>query len=189
MSEIKFKKNNVSQKINLKEEFGIDFRGKDDLKQAIGQAIIDKIVKRTLSGEGRKFTSDGRGVPFNLQSVPYSKSYRQSKEFKAFGKTSKVNLKLTGDMLGLLDIKSISGNSITIGWDDPEENAKAYNHSVGDTVKARPFFGVSKKDLKEIKSQFKDDIKRAIEIKKEEGLEAFRDFILKNIADINKKDG
>lgn len=162
MSAPKISKRKISQTINLKEEFGINFRGRDALKTALGQAIIDKIRARTESGEGVKFDSRGRGRSTKLKS-PYSEAYAKSDEFKAFGKSkTKVNMKLTGDMLGLMDITKIDGNKLEIGWDDREETLKAYNHLTGDTVPQRPFFGISKSELKEIKKEFGREIKEAL---------------------------
>lgn len=160
MSAPTFKKTKVKQKINLEEEFGVDFKGRRSLREAIGGAIIERIRKRTEAGQGISFTGD-QGRPVKLK-APYSKTYASTLDFKAAGKSrGNVNMKLTGDMLGLMDIVSQDGNSITIGWSDREENAKAYNHSVGDTVPKRPFFGVSKKELSEIKREFSDEIAEA----------------------------
>lgn len=176
---LKVKKNSVEQTIDLKEKFGVDFRGKDNLKQLIGQAIIDRIVERSKNGEGvsiKEGTDQGRSV--KLKS-PYSKTYADSLEFKAAGKQKNdVNMTLTGQMLGSIDIKRIEGNKITIGWNDTEENNKAYNHIVGDTVPKRPFFGVTNKELRDLKSSFKEDIDRAIKVKQSEGTEAFNKLVL-----------
>jgi len=159
---LKIKKNNVEQTINLKETFGIDFRGKNNLKELIGQAIIDRIVERSEAGDGVKISADGSGVEVKLQ-APYSETYADSLDFKAAGKSKDtVNMTLTGDMLGLLDIKRIKGNSITIGWNDKNENAKSFNHMVGDTVPQRLFFGVSNEELTDIKKDFELDIKNAL---------------------------
>lgn len=173
MSAPQFKKSQVKQTINLKDEFGVDFRGMNSLKEAIGGAIIERIRERTKSGQGMSFDSGGRGRPVKLKS-PYSKAYADSLDFKAFGKSrGNVNMTLTGDMLGLMDVIQIDGNKITIGWDDPTENPKAYNHSVGDTVPRRPFFGVSKKELQEIKKEFGSEIREAIRTRDTEGHKAF----------------
>lgn len=137
----------VEMKINLEEIFGTAPKNQA-LRQAIGQALIDKLISRTE--QGRSFA----GTKFKA----YSKAYKESLEFKAFGKTDNVNLKLTGDMLGLLDIKDESGNTITLGWDDNEQNAKAYNHITGDTVPVRDFFGFSQSEIKEIVSEFKENV-------------------------------
>lgn len=161
MSKPKFTKRSVEQTIDLKELFGVDFSNKRSLREAIGGAILERIRARTLSGQGVSFSDDGRGRSVTLK-APYSKEYAKSLEFKAAGKSrGNVNMTLTGDMLGLMDIKRQSGNTITIGWNDADENAKAYNHSVGDTVPRRPFFGVSKSELNEIKKQFGSEIKEA----------------------------
>lgn len=168
-----FKKSKVSQTINLKDEFGVDFRGMRSLREALGEAILRKIRLRAQSGKGVQFTADGRGREITLK-APYSKEYADSLEFKAAGKSrGKVNMTLTGDMLGLMDITRQTGNEIEIGWTESEENAKAYNHSIGDTVPRRPFFGVSKSDLQEIKKEFSNEIRAAVRTRNSEGRAAF----------------
>jgi hypothetical protein len=122
-----------------------------EVKEAIGQAIIDFIRDRTESGvdvAGKRFDS-------------YSKDYKDSDAFKAYGKTNKVNLSQTGDMLQLMDIVNSDGNTIKIGWEDTVENAKAYNHNIGDTVKKRQFFGVTSEDIKKLSKEFKPDLKNS----------------------------
>lgn len=173
----KFSKTNVEQTIDLDEVFGVDFSGMRSLREAIGEAILDRIRTRTQSGDGIKFDGMGRGKPVKLKS-PYSKSYSKSLDFKAFGKSrGNVNMTLTGDMLGLMDIKRQSGNSITIGWTDQDENAKAYNHSLGDTVPSRPFFGISKTELQAIKKDFGSEIREALKTKDTEGRKAFEEKV------------
>lgn len=168
MAKPKFSESAVYQEINLGELLGFDLSDASELKQYIGQLILDKIKSRTEEGKGY----NGK----NLKS-PYSKSYADSMEFKAFGKSKgNVNMTLSGDMLGLMDIIEDKGNKITIGWDDAEQNAKAYNHNVGDTVPKRPFFGINNKELYEIIREVRPEIKRAIKIKEEEGTSAFEDF-------------
>lgn len=139
----------VSQTIDLKEVFGVSLVGNEALKQQIGQALIDRIIERTESN------LDVNGK--NLK--PYSKEYIESDDFKAFDKSENdVNMTLTGNMLGTLDIVDTSGSKIKLGWDDATENAKAYNHNVGDTVKKRPFFGVTKADIDVVKKEFIDEV-------------------------------
>lgn len=188
MSSPIFKKRKVEQTINLQETFGVSFKGMRSLREALGEAILTKIRKRSESGKGMSFRGD-RGTPVTLKK-PYSKEYSKSLDFKAFGKSrGKVNMTLTGDMLGLMDIKKQTGESITIGWDEQDENAKAYNHSVGDTVPRRPFFGVSKKELAEIKKDFSSEIKSAIRTRNEEGRKAFESRVAGLLALIGGKDG
>ena len=64
-------------------------------------------------------------------------------------------------MLSLLDIVEDKGNKIKIGWSDDVENAKAYNHNTGDTVKKREFFGITSGDIKAISKEFKPDLKKS----------------------------
>ena len=184
MAAPKVSKNKVEQTINLKEEFGIDFSGRRSLRELIGQAILDRIRERTEAGDGMKFGRGGSGTQTTLKS-PYSKEYAKSLPFKAFGKSrSDVNMTLTGDMLGLMDIKSQTGNTLTIGWDEKEENNKAFNHVTGDTVPRRPFFGVSKSELQDIKREFRSDIREAIKIKQDKGNISFNKFVVGLISKI-----
>lgn len=189
MAAPKFKKNSVEQTIDLKELFGVTFKNAPALKEAIGQKIIDRIIRRTNAGRGLSFDSSGKAQTVKLKS-PYSKAYVASDDFKAFGKSkSKVNMKLTGDMLGLMDIKKQTGDTITIGWNSgDDQDAKAYNHSVGDTVPRRPFFGVSRTDLMKIKADMDDEVKSALKIKQEEGKSAFNDFVLGLIKEIKDEE-
>jgi len=149
---LKLSESEVSQTFDLKEILGVDTKDFPEIKQAVGEAIIQRIVDRTESGQdvsGRSFKS-------------YSDSYVESLPFKAFGKKdSEINLTQTGSMLGTIDIVKDSGNKITIGWSDPTENAKAYNHQTGDTVKKREFFGLNTGDIKAITKEFKPDLKKS----------------------------
>lgn len=89
---------------------------------------------------------------------PYSEGYADSLQFKAWGKSkNKVNMKLTGGMLGSIEVIDTSGNEIIIGWTDDTENAKAFNHNTGDTLPKRAFFGITEADFKEkIAPEFTD---------------------------------
>lgn len=179
MSAPKVTKRKVIQKINLEDEFGIDFSGKPELREFVGQAILDTIKSRTDSGKGMKFSSNGKGREVKLK-APYSKDYVKSLEFRAAGKSkNKINMRLTGDMMELMDVVKSSGNNITIGWDSGDsQDGKAFNHITGDKVPSRPFFGVSKKELGEIKKDIKSDIKEALKVKENEGKSAFSEFVL-----------
>lgn len=171
---LKLKKNSVEFTVDLKELFGIDFKGNRALRELVGQKIIDEMRKRTDEGKAVGGKRDLK--------APYSKMYADSDEFKAFGKSkNKVNMQLTGDMMGLMDIKKQDGNTITIGWDESEENHKAYNHNTGDTVPKRPFFGMTNEELNQVKRELKPEIKEALGIKQGEGRKAFESFILSQL--------
>lgn len=154
----KITKKEVSQKFNLGKLFGVDFAKDPDLKQEIGQAIIDKIIERT---------EEGKAIGGKKDLKSYSKEYVESDEFKDFGKSkNKVNMTLTGRMLDDIDIISESRNVIKVGFEDKTETEKAFNHNTADTIKTkRPFFGITKGELDEIRKEFRDDLK-AIEPKK-----------------------
>ena len=124
-------------------------------RRAIADKIIDKIIKRTQSGEdinNKKFNSDSS----------YSKAYKNSKEFSIGGKTSKIDLTLSGEMLNALEpLRSRSG-SITVGIpkDDKRNNDKAEGNQKGTygnkrpVTKPRKFIGLSQNDLDSILKKF-----------------------------------
>lgn len=160
MGKVNLDEDNVFQEIDFKKDLGIDISNSPALKQAFAQKIIDRIVSRTLNSEGVIITSDGKvRAGRDLSKEEYSDEYVESDEFKAFGKQEgNVNMKLTGDMLGTVDVLEVGENDIKIGWNDPEENAKAFNHNTGDTVPKRQFFGISRSELEEIKSDLRPRI-------------------------------
>lgn len=120
--------------------------------------LAEKIRERAESGKGLEFSSDGNAKTVDLKS-PYSDKYADSLDFKAAGKLKrKVNMTLTGDMLASIQVEDRPGNKIAIVIDGEEEILKAYNHIIGDTVPKRPFFGVSKTDVKEVIRDFSDEI-------------------------------
>lgn len=144
----------LSQVIDLKTPSGVELSDYPDVIDAIGQKIIDKIRDRTERGISLTIDDGGR-AHFGKFKAPYSNKYQDSPEFKAFGKSpGNVNLKLTGDMLGLMDFE-VDGDSIKIVMPD-DQVEKAYNHQTGDTVPRRPFFGISKGELGQILQEFKD---------------------------------
>lgn len=144
------RKNKVALKVNLRELLGEAVPDNPELRQAVGQAILDKIIKRTEAG------LDVKGKPF----AAYSPDYVKSTAFKAFDKSkSERNMTLTGDMLGLMDIVAESRNTLTIGWNDSDQDPKAFNHITGDTVKKRDFFGLTKEDLADLRKEFAPKVK------------------------------
>jgi len=138
----------VRYEIDLEELFGQQIDD-PELRDAIGQRVIDRIVERTLSGRSKT------GHVFK----GYSDSYIKSAIFKAFGKDpSNVNMRLKGDMLGQMDIIEQDSKKIALGWGDTTQNAKAYNHTQGDTLPKRDFFGLPKRDLDKIRKEFAPEI-------------------------------
>lgn len=169
----KIERRKIYQEFDLKELLGVDLSERRDLKEGIGQLLIDTILKRTAKGK------DIDNAPFKS----YSKRYVNSEEFKLAGKSkSKVNMKLLGDMLADLDIIENKGNIIKIGFTDQEEIDKAYNHLTAKSKKnkmpQRKFFGVNDDEFKKIKKRLEPEL-RAVERGQEmtEAAQALLDFI------------
>lgn len=130
--------NDHSIEIDARELLG-KARNTLDEKEDLAFAIIDQIVDRTRSGK----SLNGRN--FRRLSAAYA-------DLKG---TTRADLTLDGDMLDELDIISIRGNKIKIGWNDTLQSNKAYNHDTGDTLPKREFFGMTEAELKRIVKDFK----------------------------------
>lgn len=183
MSDPVFKKDKVYQRFNLKEIFGVDLSDYPEIRQSVASAIIEKIVTRT---------KDGYAIGGNRELKEYSLEYKNSLNFKAAGKKpSDVNMTLNGDMLDTLTLIDETNNTITIGWDDDLQSAKAFNHNTGDTkgMPRRPFFGLNKTEITDLKSQFKSEIRAAVKTLKEEGRDAATEKLSTLIDDLAGDDG
>ena len=84
MAKPKFSEEAVYQEINLGELLGFDLSDASELKQYVGQLIIDRIRARTEEGKGY----NGKALK-----SPYSDSYSKGMEFKA------IKLLLDGTMI------------------------------------------------------------------------------------------
>lgn len=111
-----------------------------DQRQAIGEEIVEAIIRRTNNG------IDKYGKAFDA----YSKSYKSSLEFRVAGKTNTPNLKLSGDMHTSLRVLSHRSGQIVIGWPDGYEADKAK----WNVEKGRDMLGISTKDLNKILSRY-----------------------------------
>lgn len=153
MAEIKSKNSldEVSQTINLNDLIGSDISSDEKLVTKIGQAIIDYMDTRV---------EDGLGLGRKKLKSPYSKGYSQSLDFVAAGKSKgHVNMRLSGDMMGAVDILDTNGSEIKIGITG-DQAPKAFNHQTGDTLPKREFFGVTKEEIKKyILDEFSSEIK------------------------------
>ncbi len=144
--------NQYALRIDLDEIFGTAFPNSSRLRQAVGQEILDLINKRTADGrswDGKSFKN-------------YSTEYSESLEFQAAGKSkNEPNLKLTGDMLGLMDIIEEDKATITIGWRESEEAQKAHGHISGNVGVKRDFLGLNEREVKTIRERWSDAIREA----------------------------
>jgi hypothetical protein len=168
--------------IDLDEMFGTLVPDSSSFRQKVGQAIIDKIRERTSDGD---FLN-----PPSKANQNYSKEYAESDEFKAYGKSkSDVNLKQTGDMLGLLDVVKEQKNAIVIGWEDKFQAEKAHGHITGNVGVKRDFLGLPMSDIEDIAEQFRDELPLG-DIEPESSVQSIRDFVnngsLKSFGDFIK---
>ncbi len=126
-------------------------------RQVLAEELIEYIRKRTESGK------DKSGDRF----APYSKEYKNSLEFKIAGKTNKVDLKQTGDMLAAIELLNDTRGKLTIGFRNGTlENDKADGHITGNIGVKRDFLGFSGSEtskLKNIVSKYKEEASEKIE--------------------------
>jgi len=137
-------------------------------RKAIAQEVIEFIRDRTSKGKDKN----------NQSFKGYSKGYKSSLDFKLGGKSSKVNLRLTNEMMSELDLISHKNGSLLIGYDkaDSDLNGKVEGNRLGTYGNKRPvtrgrdFLGIAKKDLDKILKKYPTSGeglgKRALEILK-----------------------
>lgn len=134
-------------------------------REAIALEVIDKIIKRTKAGK------DKDGNPL----APYSKDYKESLNFKIAGKSGRVNLTLSGDMLDSLEIIENYGNGkVKIGYSSGNpEGGKAEGNILGtygqDTKvgPARDFLGIAPDELDSVLKKYPPESEKAARRAKE----------------------
>ena len=113
----------------------------NNFKIEFGKEAIREIVKRTQD-QG----IDKKGTRF----VKYAEAYKKSIQFKIAGKTSKVNLTLTGEMLASMVPKALT-KKINVEFADGQQNDKAHGHVTGGGhLPVRDFFGLPEKVEEEV---------------------------------------
>jgi len=150
------KKDEVSTEIDLKSLLGAASKN-ESIRQVFFEAAFDKLLARL---------DQGRGVDGRLHA--YSKSYKDSLAFAAFGKSNTVNMQLTGDMVQSITVLDSSETKLKIGIDDTEQAAKAYGHMTGmkghptlaGKVDARNWFGWKDSELIKIADAIKPEINK-----------------------------
>ncbi len=129
-------------------------------RKAIAQDVIDHIIERTQKG----FDKDGKMFQ------GYSPQYKASLDFKIAGKTSKVDLTLTEEMLNELKIIKTKRGEIEIGFDGRRNklNGKVEGNRLGTygnktpVTKGRDFLGITKTQLGNVLKNYpiKDELAR-----------------------------
>ena len=103
----------------------------DSQKAELGEMIVDEIRSRTQRGIDR----------YGKQFKGYSEEYRDSLDFKNAGKSNKVNLTLTGDMLAELSVLDISDDYIMVGYENDDIGQQAEGNILREG-KEREFIGL-----------------------------------------------
>ncbi len=150
------KESEVSTEIDLGSLLG-DSAKNETIRDVFYQAAFDKMIERL---------DQGRGVDGKLHA--YSKSYKESLAFIAFGKSNTVNMQLSGDMVNSIQPLDSKGSTLKIGMNDPEQAAKAYGHITGmkghptldGKVSPRDWFGWKDSELIKIANSIKPEINK-----------------------------
>lgn len=115
---------------------------------AIGQDVIT-FIQTTAINKNKGFNRDtGRYRQFPAYTKAYAKKKRTS--------PGNVDLVLSADMFNAMGVTVNRPDSVTIGFLDPSQNGKAEGNQIGsygrspNPRKARPFLGISKKELDRI---------------------------------------
>jgi hypothetical protein len=135
----------VVAKKNVQTTFTIPKNFTAAQRKLVAELIIKKIQDNTANGLNRW----GGSFP------SYSAEYKQSLDFKNGGKSSLVNLELTGDMMVSLEIiNSSKTGEVTIGYKTGSEMAgQVEGNQIGsyggepNSNKARPFLGLPQAQL------------------------------------------
>lgn len=123
-------------------KINVDKSYPEDYLRRIGREMVNVIRDRTA-----------KSLDKNKQVfAPYSKEYKSSDDFKLAGKSSKVDLTLSGDMLADLGVVSVKKGQIEIGFDRDNQRAKAHGHITGanGNLPVRNFLGISEDELSSI---------------------------------------
>ena len=124
------------------------------MRMALGREVVEFVRQRSEAGKDK----NNRNFP------GYTKGYKQSLDFKNAGKTGKVDLTLTGDMLVDLDVISTRPEKILVGYvNGTESNAIADGNARGTYGKSSPipgkkrdFMGIAQKDLESLVDKVRD---------------------------------
>lgn len=133
-------------------------------RRAIAAEVIEHIQARSKQGKGKG------EKPWTPPADKYSKSYKDSLEFKFKADKSKVNLSLTGDMLDSITLLGNKEGEITIGipkndidYKKAEGNIRGtYGKKRGSIAKARDFMSISQGEKSKILKDFPVNDKEAL---------------------------
>jgi hypothetical protein len=156
--EVKILNGRIEQTLDLNDIFGVDFSKRKSIRDKIVNSLIEKMKDRISEGLDR----------FGEPMAPYSEVYKSSFNYIAARKDGTVNMRLTGDMLGSLDVLSEDGGKVKIGFVGGEQQEKAYAHFMGtNKLPVRQFFGVTQREVDAVKSEFDMELKILADLDKQ----------------------
>jgi len=142
-------KNIASEDITISENYS------ELERKSIAKDIIEHLRKRTKSGKGEGLK------PWPGSAGKYSKSYKESLDFKLKASKSPVNLTLSGDMLTAIEVLQNRKSKIQVGipfgaseWGRAKGNILGSYGGNPNPSKARPFLKLSKKEIDNILSKY-----------------------------------
>jgi hypothetical protein len=133
-------------------------------RRAIADELIDVMIDQAKSGRG--IALEEPGIADRRKRFPgYSETYVNSLDFNIAGKSKgSVDLTLSGDMLGAIQLLDHEDGKLIIGFEPGSENDRAegnilgtYGQDTPNPSKARNFLGVTRGELKQVLAQFPVD--------------------------------
>ena len=125
--------------------------------KTIANDLLEFIVDRTKQGKGK----DGKDFP------DYSKTYKESVDYRIAGKDGTVDLTLSGEMLDSLTVLSAGRGQIVLGYPEGDpNNGKAEGNILGsyggqpNKKRARNFLDLSEKEIASILKDYPLDAMR-----------------------------
>lgn len=125
-----------------------------EVREEIGEAIVEFIRDRTETGVGVKEVGKGKWRKRVFED--YTEEYEKRKG------SSRVDLRLSDEMLDDLAVLKVGSKGIEIGYDDPSLFGKVEGNRLGTYGRKRPipgkdrdFLGITKSDLDLILDPYK----------------------------------
>jgi hypothetical protein len=163
----------MADKKNIQATIAVPTEFDQSQRELAANLIMDRIRANCANGKNRY----GNSFP------KYSDEYKASLDFQNGGKSSKVNLELTGDMLVSMELVSSKPGIIIIGYPASSEYAgQVEGNQIGsyggeaNSGKARPFLGLPQNQLDLIFAKVSEDTPTDVE--KRSGVSSIIDSLI-----------
>lgn len=142
-------------KTKIQTRFSLPSNFTDAMRVSASKKIIALIQERTAEG----ISATGSSFP------KYSKDYKESMDFKNGGKSSSVNLELTGDMMASMELLEHNTGYVVIGYPtDHPDAGKVEGNVIGsygsdspNASRARNFLGLPQSQINIIIAEVKNE--------------------------------